>query len=153
MVIARQAYAVPSGHPTLLTTRLTTPLTTPLCHAGGMLQITVDDDSPVAPYEQVREQIRALADAGDLAPGTRLPTVRGLATDLGLAANTVARAYRELEGLGVIETRGRAGSVVTGGGVERAAREAAHEYAGRLRALGLGEAEGLRLVTAAFRRT
>ena len=53
---------------------------------------------------------------GRLTPGTKLPTVRGLAAELGLAANTIARAYRELEGLGVIETRGRAGSVVTGSG-------------------------------------
>ena len=112
--------------------------------------ITVDHESPVAPYEQVREQIRAQVDAGELTPGTRLPTVRGLATDLGLAANTVARAYRELEALGVIETRGRAGSVVTGGGVERAAREAAQEYAARLRALGIGRDEGVDLVRRAF---
>ena len=75
-------------------------------------------------------------------PGTKLPTVRALAADLGLATNTVARAYRELEALGVIETRGRAGSVVTGGGVDRAAREAAHAYAERLQALGLDEADG-----------
>ncbi len=73
-----------------------------------MQPITVDHDSPTPPYEQVREQIRSRVDAGSLAPGTKLPTVRGLASDLGLAANTIARAYRELEGLGVIETRGRA---------------------------------------------
>ena len=87
---------------------------------------------------------------GELTPGTKLPTVRALAADLGLATNTVARAYRELEALGVIETRGRAGSVVTGGGVDRAAREAAHAYAERLRALGLDEAEGVRLLRQAF---
>jgi len=113
--------------------------------------ITVDHESAVAPYEQVREQIRAQVDAGELAPGTRLPPVRRLATDLGLAANTVARAYRELEALGVIETRGRAGSVVTGGGVERAAREAAHDFAERVTALGMGEPEALELVRRAFR--
>ena len=90
--------------------------------------ITVDPDAAEPPYEQVREQIRAQVQAGELTPGTRLPTVRRLAGDLGLATNTVARAYRELEALGVIETRGRAGSVVTGDGVDRAAREAAHDY-------------------------
>jgi DNA-binding transcriptional regulator YhcF (GntR family) len=102
---------------------------------GGV--ITVDHDSPVPPYEQVREQVRAQVESGELAPGTRLPTVRGLAGDLGLAANTVARAYRELEALGLIETRGRAGSVVSGDGVEQAARQAAREYAERARALGI----------------
>ena len=80
--------------------------------------ITVDPSAPEAPYEQVREQLRRQVLAGELAPGTKLPTVRRLAEDLGLATNTVARAYRELEALGVIETRGRAGSVVTGGGVD-----------------------------------
>ena len=112
--------------------------------------VTLDPGSPDPPYEQVREQIRAQVEGGSLTPGTRLPTVRGLATELGIAANTVARSYRELEALGVIETRGRAGSVVTGGGVERMAREAAHEYAARLRSLGLGEDEAVRLVRVAF---
>jgi DNA-binding transcriptional regulator YhcF (GntR family) len=112
--------------------------------------ITVDSNVPEPPYEQVREQVRAQVAAGELAPGTKLPTVRRLAGDLGLATNTVARAYRELEALGVIETRGRAGSVVTGGGVDRAAREAAHAYAERLKALGLDEAEGVRLLRRAF---
>ncbi len=108
--------------------------------------ITVDPNAPEPPYEQVREQVRAQVETGALAPGTKLPTVRALAADLGLAANTVARAYRELESLGVIETRGRAGCVVTGGGVDRAARVAAHAFAERLRALGLDEADGVRLL-------
>jgi DNA-binding transcriptional regulator YhcF (GntR family) len=112
--------------------------------------ITVDPGAAEPPYEQVREKIRAQVQAGELAPGTKLPTVRRLAGDLGLATNTVARAYRELEALGVIETRGRAGSVVTGGGVERAAREAAHEYVATLKALGLGEDEGVALLRRAF---
>jgi DNA-binding transcriptional regulator YhcF (GntR family) len=115
-----------------------------------MVRVTVDHDSPVAPYEQVREQLRAQVDSGELTAGTKLPTVRSLATDLGLAANTVARAYRELEALGVITTRGRAGSVVSGDGVERAARQAANEYAERLRALGVDRDLALDLVRRAF---
>ena len=115
--------------------------------------ITIDPSAPEAPYEQVRGQIRAQVLAGELAPGTRLPTVRRLAGDLGLANNTVARAYRELEALGVIETRGRAGSVVTGAGVDRAAREAAHEYVARLRSLGVGEDEAVELVRTVFGRS
>ena len=112
--------------------------------------VTVDTHSATAPYEQVREQIREQVASGQLSPGTKLPPVRRLAEDLGLAANTVARAYRELEGLGVIETRGRAGSVVSGDGVERAAREAAHTFVERARALGLDEAEAVQLVHRAF---
>jgi DNA-binding transcriptional regulator YhcF (GntR family) len=114
------------------------------------LVITVDPDSPVPPYEQVREQVRTQVGSGQLAAGTKLPTVRQLAADLGLATNTVARAYRELEGLGVIETRGRAGSVVSGDGVSQAARRAAHEYVETLRALGVDEDAGLDMVRRAF---
>lgn len=114
------------------------------------LDLHVDPDAAQPPYEQVREAIRARVDAGALAPGTRLPPVRRLAETLGLAAGTVARAYRELEGLGLIETRGRAGSVVTGGGVERAARQAAAAYAERVRALGLPDGQALELVRRAL---
>jgi DNA-binding transcriptional regulator YhcF (GntR family) len=112
--------------------------------------VQVDAGSALAPYEQVREQVRAQVESGDLAPGTRLPPVRALAEQLGLAANTVARAYRELEGLGVIETRGRAGSVVRGDGAERASRQAAHEFVERMRALGIDEYAAIRLVQNAF---
>lgn len=107
------------------------------------LSIAVDAGGPVAPYEQVRESLRQQVDDGVLEPGRRLPTVRALAGSLGLAANTVARAYRELEALGVVETRGRSGTFVSGHGAERAAREAAAGFVARGRSLGLGD-EALR---------
>ncbi|MET0840113.1 MAG: GntR family transcriptional regulator [Marmoricola sp.] len=116
----------------------------------GAQDVNVDGSSPIPPYEQVREQIAERVRSGALTPGTKLPTVRALAADLGLAANTVARAYRDLESLGLIETRGRAGSIVTGDGVEQAARRAAHEYAEQLRALGLARDEAIDLVRRAF---
>jgi DNA-binding transcriptional regulator YhcF (GntR family) len=116
-----------------------------------MAPISLDEHSSVPPYEQVREQIKEQVTTGELTPGTKLPPVRRLAEDLGLAANTVARAYRELETLGVIETRGRAGSVVSGDGVAQAARQAAHDYAARARELGLGEADAVALLQRAFR--
>ena len=115
-----------------------------------MVSITLDHDSPVPPYEQVREQVREQVESGELAAGTKLPTVRGLATELGLAANTVARAYRELEALGLIETRGRAGSVVSGNSVGQAARLAASDFVARLRALGIAEGEAVDLVRRAY---
>lgn len=108
--------------------------------------ITLDAFSATPPYEQVRAQIAADVAAGDLRPGDRLPTVRRLAEDLQVAANTVARAYRELEQAGVIETRGRAGSFVTGDRVQREAKEAAAAYLARTAALGLSSAEALALV-------
>ena len=78
------------------------------------MNIRVDTTSPVPAYEQLRSQIRVMVASGALARGTRLPTIRQLAGDLGLAVNTVGRAYRELEGEGFIQTRGRHGTVVTG---------------------------------------
>lgn len=76
--------------------------------------IAVDLGSAVPPYEQIRTQISSLIAVGSLAAGTRLPTVRSLAADLGIAAGTVARAYKELEQAGLIETRRRNGTVVVG---------------------------------------
>jgi DNA-binding transcriptional regulator YhcF (GntR family) len=112
--------------------------------------IDLDPESADPPSEQLRARVTELARSGALAPHTRLPAVRRLAGDLNLAPGTVARAYRELEALGVIETRGRAGSVVSGDGVGQAARQAAHEYVERMRALGTGRDEALELVRRAF---
>ena len=58
--------------------------------------LTITADSPVPPFEQVRAQLAQQILDNKLVVGTRLPTVRRLAADLGLAANTVARAYREM---------------------------------------------------------
>jgi len=104
--------------------------------------ITIDATSPVPPYEQLRVQLAGQISQRVLPVGARLPTVRALATDLGLAVNTVARAYRELEAAGLIETRGRAGSFVAAAG-ERSRERALHaaeEYAATVAALGLDPA-------------
>ena len=114
------------------------------------MRLSVDPSSGVPPFEQVREGIRAQVDAGTLAPGFRLPPVRSLATDLGLAANTVARAYKELEALGVVETRGRAGTFVAGSGVSSAVRAAASSYVTTVRTLGLDDDEALAAVRRAL---
>jgi len=116
------------------------------------MDIVIDADSPVPPYEQVRLRIAELAATGALPAGTKLPPVRTLATELSLAANTVARAYRELEHSGVVTTRGRAGTVVNGDGADRASKEAARSYADAMRALGVGQDEALELVRRAFDR-
>jgi GntR family transcriptional regulator len=76
--------------------------------------LEVDPDAALPPYEQLRQQITALVLGGALAPGDRLPAIRQLAKDLGLAGGTVARAYRELEADGVVSTHGRHGTVVAG---------------------------------------
>lgn len=114
------------------------------------MKLTLDRSSDVPPFVQVREGLRAQIEAGHLEPGFRLPPVRTLAEALGLAANTVARAYKELEALGVVETRGRAGTFVTGRGVERSLREAATSYASAVRALGVIDTEALEAVRRAL---
>ena len=114
--------------------------------------ITLDTSHGEPPYEQIRTQIAAQVASGELPPGTRLPTVRALAETLGIAPNTVARAYRELEHSGVVTTRGRNGTVVNGDGSDRAAKEAAAGYADAMRSLGVRQDEALDLVRRAFDR-
>lgn len=117
------------------------------------LKIAVDPDSGTAPYEQLRTQISELARSGALPVGYKLPTVRGFAEELGLAANTVAKAYRALEADGVIETRGRNGTFVAAAGdaAERHAATAAREYAEQARRLGMSRARALELAQDAVR--
>ncbi|MEU6068110.1 GntR family transcriptional regulator [Streptomyces sp. NPDC047082] len=115
------------------------------------LKIHIDDSAP--PYEQVRAQISEQARSGALPVGYRLPTVRGLAESLGLAVNTVAKAYRALETDGVIETRGRNGTFVAAAGsaAVREAASAAQAYVERVRRLGLDEESALAAVRDALR--
>ena len=79
------------------------------------LDLEVDLGAGVPPFEQIRAQVLAHVAAGRLRAGDRLPTIRALANDLGVAAGTVARAYRELEAGGVVTTRRRTGTVVAAG--------------------------------------
>ena len=76
------------------------------------LVLRLDADAVIPRFEQVRAQISVMVAVGRLAPGCRLPTVRDLAGQLGLAPGTVARTYRELEHDGVVEGRGRRGTFV-----------------------------------------
>lgn len=97
--------------------------------------IQIDPAGPIPPYEQIRGQIAVMIATGVLATGSQLPSIRQLAADLGLAANTVARAYRELEGAGLVVSRVRHGTRVTerrphlaSADVRRRLREAARAY-------------------------
>jgi DNA-binding transcriptional regulator YhcF (GntR family) len=119
------------------------------------LRLSIDAESATAPFEQVRTQIATAVAAGQLSAGTKLPTVRRLAADLGLATNTVARAYRELEADAVVATHGRGGTFVrsdvlderaTSSGTADLARAAAADYVHTLRRLGLSSQEATRLV-------
>ncbi|BDZ64865.1 GntR family transcriptional regulator [Agromyces mangrovi Wang et al. 2018] len=118
-----------------------------------MLAITVDPESSTPPFEQIRMRVRDAVRSGDLAAGTKLPTVRALAADLGVAVNTVAKAYRALESDAVIETRGRNGTFVsaTGDPTEQQAQLAATAFADRMSQLGVDEASALAYARAALR--
>ena len=115
-----------------------------------MFQIGSGTATP--PFEQLRTQLLEAVRSGQLAAGAKLPTVRGLADELGLAPNTVARAYRELEADGLLEGRGRNGTFVSehGNPIERKAQAAAREFADTARALGLDPDGALALVKAAL---
>lgn len=114
------------------------------------MNISIDPASGIPPFEQVRDAIRAQVESGELVPGFRLPPVRTLATSLDLAPNTVARAYKELEALGIVETRGRAGTFVAGRGVDSSVRAAASSYAATVRTLGLSSDEAIQAVRRAL---
>lgn len=127
--------------------------------------LRIDPSSPEPPFAQLCSQIVEQVATGALRPGDRLPTVRRLAGDLGIAPNTVARAYRELEVDGILLGQGRAGTFVagsadahrgrtggrgdTGAGAAAGlseARAAATDYARTARSLGLTPVEAIALV-------
>lgn len=131
-----------------------------------MKLLVIDPGAESPPYEQVRLQIARMVADGDLTAGQKLPTVRQLAADLGLAANTVARAYRELEADRIISTQGRRGTFVHSALLDNAtaavdaasprkrseAQAAAAALAATARSLGLSLAETTRLVEGAWSR-
>ena len=117
-----------------------------------MFRFTLDPASSTPKNEQLTQQVQDAVKAGTLAAGTKLPTVRALAADLDVAPYTIARAYRQLEDLGVIETHGRNGTIVStfGDTTQQQAQLAARDFAERMRGLGVEPAEALALAKAAL---
>lgn len=109
------------------------------------MKIHIDTDSSQAPYEQIRTQICEQIDSGTLRVGDRLPPIRALATELNVAAGTVARAYRELEAEQVLQTKTRSGTTVanTAVRVDVAAVQAAQTYLTTLEQLGFDSGAAL----------
>jgi DNA-binding transcriptional regulator YhcF (GntR family) len=113
--------------------------------------VRVDPGAAKPLFDQLRTQIIDGIRDGRLPPGTRLPTVRELAGKMSLAVNTVARAYRELESAGILETRGRFGTFVARmDPADAAMATAAHTFVSAALALGVEKADALRYVEAAF---
>lgn len=99
------------------------------------MRLEVDVRSGIPIYIQIVEGIRRAVEAGGLHSGERLPTVRALAEELGVAPNTVVKAYGELQRMGLIGSRPGVGTVVAEG-VEGTSRERKiEELQERLRAL------------------
>lgn len=118
------------------------------------LRVVVDTDSGVAPWRQVHDQVIRLITSGALPAAARLPPIRQLARDLGLAAGTIARVYRELETAGWVSTARAKGTVVAEPAArpEPAAvlRSAAAEFAMLARDLGADADTATAAVRAAY---
>src|SRR5437867_6483441 len=95
-----------------------------------IVSIDAHDRTPI--YAQLDRGLRATIAAGRLQPGDQLPTVRQLAVELRVNANTVARVYADLERAGILETRRGVGSFVRASAAEARPRS---EHERRLRAL------------------
>lgn len=112
--------------------------------------ITLDPAHPSGPAEQIRAQLTALIHSGELAADARLPPVRQLAGDLRVAAGTVAKAYKELEAVGLVRT-GRANGtrVNPGKALDAPALEEVRRLvaAARRAGMGLAEVQGLVAIT------
>ncbi|MFD4785806.1 GntR family transcriptional regulator [Streptomyces sp. NPDC058459] len=122
--------------------------------ASRGIQLSLDSDRPV--YRQIVSQLSFMIETGDLAAGATLPSARLLADNLHVNRNTVARAYGELQRLGLVESRGRGGTVVADRGPAppaSPARERARDILGaavrECVALGLSAAE-IRTITGAL---
>lgn len=121
------------------------------------MQLHIDTAGTAPVHEQLHDQVVRLVLAGTLASGTRLPSIRQLAADLGIAAGTVARAYRDLEQEAVVVTRRAQGTFVSDRKApsnerKRALRELAQRFAGQAAQLGVTTDDALAAVAAAYRR-
>lgn len=111
------------------------------------LRLRVDPTSALPVFEQIQTQVVDLMATGALRPGARLPAVRALAEQLGLATGTVAKAYRSLEQEGFVVTAGRNGTVVAD--ATAGSEDARQQLRSALQPLldqGLSRADVLRLV-------
>jgi DNA-binding transcriptional regulator YhcF (GntR family) len=118
--------------------------------------LSVDPAQALPVYEQVREQIRRMVVAGTLTPGARLPTIRQLSADLGLAKGTIEHAYELLEADAVVERRGRKGTFVVEPGSTVPVspvdlRQSAEQFVIVARQMGASEDDALAAFRAAWR--
>lgn len=109
-----------------------------------MTTLRIDPGAQLPPYEQLCGQLIEQIHAGKLSPDTKLPAVRRLAADLGIAPGTVARAYKELESQGYLIARGRHGTIVAPGASANPRDQAGRlttEYVSAMQGLGCSAEE------------
>jgi len=118
--------------------------------------VHVDTRSAVPVFEQLRSQIERLIASGQLRPGSKLPPIRDLATDLGLARGTVNKVYDALARDGLVESAGRHGTIVLDGSKATTSTSdlaaAADTLALVVRQLGIDDAAARRALDEALRR-
>ena len=118
--------------------------------AGVTLAVDLASGEP--PFRQLKSQILDAVQRDFLTPGTRLPTVRKLAGEVGISTTTAAKVYRELEEAGVLEGRGRSGTFVSAADLPSAVlARAAEEFAERAAAAGFEVEDSLAAVRNAFK--
>lgn len=121
------------------------------------VRLHVDTDDPTPPYEQLRRQLEQAIRHGALPAGHRLPPIRQLARDLGLAVGTVARAYSELETAALVHgsrgggTRVRDGVVAAAADRRAALAQLAARYVADARLSGADDATVAEAVARALR--
>ena len=121
---------------------------------------TVDHSDPLPIYAQLDRAIRLAVATGKLRRGDQLPTVRQLAVDLRINANTVAKVYAELERAGVVETQRGVGTFIQESGNEAASTAdrkrqllaLADEYLAKSEVLGFTEREAIQFITGRSRQ-
>lgn len=110
-----------------------------------LLELDTSDDRPI--YGQIADRVRFAVAAGVLRPGELVPSVRELSKQLLVNPNTVARAYRDLQAEGLLETVRGTGLEVASGAVERC-RESRRDHVRRRLRAAIEQAKGSGMDTA-----
>jgi len=119
------------------------------------INFSLDQDNGVPIYRQIIQQIEYAILSGRMKPGNRLPTIRSLAVELKTNPNTIAKAYGELEILGILETQVGSGTYISGknpvvkdDSLNRKIQEVLGRYVKEMKDLGVGEFEIPKLIKA-----
>lgn len=114
---------------------------------------SIDASSKVPPFDQIKHVVVAAIESKEAQVNEKLPAIRALASELGLAVNTVARSYRELEEEGYVVTQGRSGTRISSTAVPSAIALAqiTKDYVNQVRGLGIELSEAVSAVETAFK--